>query len=62
MLYEIESTNKPYPDKNDKELEVLFKADKYPDTSVLTLGKVTTNCWMAKYKDASEVVVDIQHI
>jgi hypothetical protein len=51
MLYEIESTNKPYPDKNDEELEVLFKADKYPDTSELMLGKVTTNCWMAKYMD-----------
>ena len=62
MLYEIESTSKPYPDKNDEELEMLFKADKYLDTSELILGKVITNCWMAKYKDASEAVVDIPHI
>jgi serine/threonine protein kinase len=44
MLYKIETTNKPYPDKNDKELKELFKADKYPDTGKLILGKVITNC------------------
>jgi len=62
MLYEIETTNKPYPDKSEEELEELFKADKYPDTGKLILGKVITNCWMARYKDASKAVVDIQHI
>jgi hypothetical protein len=62
MLYEIETTNKPYPDKNDGELEELFKADKYPDTGKLILGEVITKCWMAQYKDASEAIVDIQHI
>jgi hypothetical protein len=62
MLFEIETTNEPYPDKNDAELEELFKADMYPDTGKLILGKVITNSWMAQYKDASEAVVDIQHI
>lgn len=62
MLYEIETTNKPYPDKNDQELKELFKADIYPDTGKLILGKVITNCWMARYNDASEAVVDIQRI
>jgi serine/threonine protein kinase len=62
MLYEIETTYKPYPDKNDQELEELFKVDKFPDTSELILGKVVTKCWMAQYKDASEVVVDIRRV
>jgi len=62
MLYEIETTNEPYPDKNEQELEELFKAAKYPDTSKLILGTVITKCWMAQYEDASEAVVDIRHI
>lgn len=62
LLYEIEMTKVPYADKNDGELERLFKADVYPDTVNLILGKVITKCWMAQYQDASEVVVDIQEI
>jgi serine/threonine protein kinase len=62
MLYEIETTGKPYPDKNDGELEELFKAAKYPDTGELVLGEVITSCWMAQYKDAGEVVLDVQNI
>lgn len=61
-LYEIETTYKPYPDKNDQELEELFKAEKFPDTGELILGEVVTKCWMAQYKDASKAVVDIQRI
>jgi serine/threonine protein kinase len=61
-LYEIETTYKPYPDKNDGELAKLFKANKFPDTRELILGKVITKCWMARYKDASQAVVDIRHI
>ncbi|KAG9241303.1 kinase-like domain-containing protein [Calycina marina] len=60
-LYEIETTYKPYPDKNDGELAKLFKANKFPDTRELIPGKVITKCWMAGYKDASEAVVDILH-
>ena len=62
LLYEIETTKVPYADKNDGELERLFKADVYPDTANLILGEVITKCWMAQYHDASEVVVDIQNI
>jgi len=61
-LYEIETTYKPYPDKNDGELAKLFKANKFPDTRNLILGKVITQCWMARYKDASQAVVDIRRI
>lgn len=62
MLYEIETTYMPYPDKNDGELARLFKANKFPDTLELMLGNVITNCWMARYEDSSQVVVDILHI
>jgi serine/threonine protein kinase len=61
-LYEIETTYKPYPDKNDGELARLFKANKFPDTRELILGKVIIKCWMARYKEASQAVVDIRHI
>jgi hypothetical protein len=47
ILYKIETTNKPYFNKNDKELEKLFKADKYLNTGKLILGKVIINCWIA---------------
>jgi hypothetical protein len=39
-----------------------FKANKFPDTRELIVGKVITKFWMACYKDASEAVVDIRHI
>ncbi|KAG4429865.1 hypothetical protein IFR05_014649 [Cadophora sp. M221] len=61
-LYEIETTYKPYPDKNDGELAKLFKANKFPDTQELILGKVITNCWMARHEDAIQVALDILHI
>lgn len=60
MLYEIETTFQPYHDKNDEELEQLFGADEYPDTSNLVLGEMIRKCWMAHYQDAGELVVDIE--
>lgn len=62
MLYEMETTNEPYPEKEDSELERLSGADLYPDTSELTLGTVIWNRCMRKYKDASELLLDLQHI
>lgn len=41
MLYEIETTNKPYPSKNEGQLAELFKANEFPETSDLILGEVT---------------------
>ncbi|KAH9216720.1 kinase-like domain-containing protein, partial [Leptodontidium sp. 2 PMI_412] len=59
-LYEMETIYKPYPDKNDGELAKLFKANKFPDTQVLMLGNVITNCWMARYEDASQVQTKVR--
>ena len=61
-VYEMETTYKLYPDKTDGELSKLFKANKFPETRELILGKVITKCWMACYKDASQAVVDIRYI
>ncbi|KAI1410007.1 kinase-like protein [Hypoxylon sp. FL1857] len=62
LLYEAETTYQAYHDKNDGELEELFEADQYPETSKLTLGEVIRKCWMTQYADASELMMDIQLI
>lgn len=58
-LYEIETTRQLYHDKTDEEIEGLFRADKFPDTSALLLGEVIRKCWMVKYEDVGEALNDI---
>lgn len=43
-LYEVETTQRPYHDKSDKDIEELFRAGDYPDTSALMLGEVIRKC------------------
>ncbi|KAI1656543.1 kinase-like protein [Daldinia decipiens] len=62
LLYEVETTYKPYHDKNEGDIEDLFEADEYPDTSEMILGDVIKKCWMTQYSNASEVVADIRVI
>ncbi|KAI1505520.1 kinase-like protein [Biscogniauxia marginata] len=62
LLYEVETTYEPYHDRNDGELEELFGADQYPDTSSLVLGEVIRKCWMTRYTDANELIADIRLI
>ncbi|KAF2254544.1 kinase-like protein [Trematosphaeria pertusa] len=61
-LYEIETTQQPYCDKSDKDVEELFRAGDFPDTSALMLGEVISKCWRAEYEDVGEAVKDITRI
>ncbi|RVX68343.1 hypothetical protein B0A52_07346 [Exophiala mesophila] len=40
LLYELETARQPYSDKEDAEVEELFRQDQFPDTEGLILGKV----------------------
>lgn len=62
LLYEVETTYEPYHDKNDGELEELFGADEYPDTSNLILGEVIRKCWTRYYTDARKLIADVRLI
>lgn len=44
-LYEVETTRQPYHDKSDKDINELFRAGDFPDTSALILGEVISKCW-----------------
>lgn len=58
-LYEVETTQQPYHDKSDKDIEELFGAEHFPDTSALMLGEVIRKCWKTEYEDVGEVVKDV---
>lgn len=60
MLYEVETTRKAYHDKTEMEIEELFCAGKFPDTSGLMLAEVITKCWRVEYKNVEEVTEDIK--
>ena len=61
-IYELETTRQPYYDKLDSEIERLFGAQDFPDTSALVLGEVVAKCWKAEYKNIGEAREDIMHI
>lgn len=61
-LYEIKTTQRPYHNKSDKDIEELFRAGDFPDTSALMLGEVMSKCWRMEYKDVGEAVNDIMRI
>jgi hypothetical protein len=49
-------------DKSDKNIEELFRAGEFPDTSALILGEVISKCWRLEYEDVSKAVNDITRI
>nr|KMM70704.1 hypothetical protein CPAG_07015 [Coccidioides posadasii RMSCC 3488] len=61
-FYELETTRKPFHDKMDHEVEKLFGAGNFPDTSSLELGRVISACWMMEYQDVGDVLRDIELI
>ncbi|OTB14743.1 hypothetical protein K445DRAFT_318640 [Daldinia sp. EC12] len=62
LSYEGETTYKPYHDKNDREVEELFEADEYPNTSGMVLDNIIRKCWLVKYQSAGEAMTDIKMI
>ncbi len=41
------------------EIEELFGADVYPDTSNLVLGMATRKCWIKEYKATRDMLLGI---
>jgi len=62
MLYEIETTRQPYHDKSDEDIEDLFRAGEFPDTSGLILGAVISKLWRMGYEDVGEAMEDMKRI
>jgi hypothetical protein len=58
-IYELETTHQPYYDKTDTEIERLFSAQDFPDTSALVLSEIVMKCWKAEYENIGEVREDI---
>jgi serine/threonine protein kinase len=61
-FYEIEALFEPYHDKDFNEIESLFMADQYPETSGLILGNIIRKCWLRQYKNAGEMLEDIHRV
>ena len=61
-LFEIETTQQPYHDKTDTEIEILFGAGDFPAIIGLRLGEVVGKCWRMEYKDVGEAVSNIKYI
>ncbi|KAH6627487.1 kinase-like domain-containing protein [Chaetomium tenue] len=62
LLYEVETTHRPFDDKTEEDVEALFGSNQYPTTSELVLVEVIRKCWAMTYSSASEVVADIKVI
>ncbi len=49
-----------YMDKEDHEVEKLYRQYTFPEVTGIPLGDVITKCWMGKYQTASQVLRDIR--
>ena len=61
-LYEISTTYKTYEDKEDMEIEELFRRQEYPRVDHLLLGHVILKCWTGENRTASEAATEIRRI
>ena len=59
LLYELETAQRPYSEKEDAEVERLFLENQFPNTNRLILGTVITKCWTRGYGDAGQVIADL---
>lgn len=59
LLYELETGQQPYHEKDEEEIERLFEQDHFPNTDSLMLGNVITKCWERGYIDDEQVIVDL---
>ncbi|KAI1966922.1 hypothetical protein LOZ58_000412, partial [Ophidiomyces ophidiicola] len=62
LLYEIETTHHTYPEKSDREVELLYKAGIFPDARHMILGQVIHRCWMMEYRNVGEALDDMRRI
>ncbi|KAI9695576.1 MAG: hypothetical protein M1836_006416 [Candelina mexicana] len=61
-LYEISTTEKPYPeiDETTRELENLYLAKCFPPIDGLLLGPVISKCWNDGYREVRDALMDIR--
>jgi serine/threonine protein kinase len=62
LLYEMETTQPPYYDKTESEVQSLFNNEQFLDTRKLKLGKIIWNCWNSTYISALDVMEDLDAI
>lgn len=61
VLYEIMTTQVPYDDKADDEIQALYTKGVFPDTSFLgTMGHIIRKCWLGKYPRSKTLVQDLK--
>jgi serine/threonine protein kinase len=59
-MYEMATGKLPYEDKSSKEVQNLYKADRFPKLpQIPDLGRVIENCWRQSYESARDVVNDL---
>ncbi|KAI1945107.1 hypothetical protein LOZ57_004405 [Ophidiomyces ophidiicola] len=62
VLFELCTTNQPYHNIEDHEVDVLFRDGIFPDTTNLPLGEIVLKCWTGKYASGREVATDVEQI
>ena len=64
VMYEIENGEQMWPHiyPQMREIEKRFKFGFFPDTKGFILGDIIQNCWHTKYKDAGELLVDLNRL
>ncbi|KIW58676.1 hypothetical protein PV05_03175 [Exophiala xenobiotica] len=59
LLYELETGQQPYHEKDEEEIERLFEQDHFPNTDNLMLGNAIMKCWKRGYTDDEQIIVDL---
>ncbi|KAI9747142.1 MAG: hypothetical protein M4579_007518, partial [Chaenotheca gracillima] len=58
-IYEIVAGEEPYKDKEDQEVEALFRKGIFPDVSGFLCGNVISGCWDGRFNNAAEILPEI---
>jgi serine/threonine protein kinase len=62
-MYEIVSGQPPYNGREDKEIIDMFQQGRYPPTQDFgRIGVIISNCWHGRYRDAEQVLQDVDGI
>lgn len=61
-FYEIETTKQPYHNRTEREVQTLFKAQDFPDTGSLVLGRIIEKCWHMEFSSVVEVTEDLRKL
>lgn len=62
LLYEIETTQVPYHNMDDADVEALYLEEIFPNTDTLILGKIIKKCWKREYFDVGQTIKDLKFV